>query len=328
MTRPAPPDPARWRRIEELFQAAVELPVGQRDAFLADAAGADVALRTEVEALLRADLGATAGGFGAAVRNEVRELADGTAWIGARLGPYRLERELGRGGMGTVFLGVRDDDEFHQRVAVKLLRRGLETTEAIARFRDERQLLAALEHPGIVRLLDGGSLGEGLPYLVMEYVEGEPITDYCESHRLALRERLDLFVQVCDAVEFAHQHLVVHRDLKPSNVLVGSDGVPKLLDFGIAKLLDEEGGGREARTRTGMHLFTPEYASPEQARAEPITVASDVYSLGAVLYEMLTGVRAHQLGDDPVATLPPFGAGGILGRDHSRDARHRPDAAG
>ncbi len=304
MSGASPLDPERWRRIEALFQAAVELPPEARAAYLAGACGDDLGLRAEVDSLLRADAATAADSLGAAIRAEARYLADPGGRIGTRIGPYRIDREIGRGGMGTVFLAVRDDLEFEQRVALKLLRRGLETTEAVARFRDERQLLAALEHPGIVRLLDGGSAGDGLPYLVMEYVEGEPITDYCESHHLSIRARLELFGQVCAAVQFAHQRLVVHRDLKPSNILVGADGVPKLLDFGIAKLLGSEAGTREARTRTGMHLFTPEYGSPEQARAESITVATDVYSLGAVLYELLCGERAHRLsGGDVVETL-------------------------
>jgi WD40 repeat protein len=210
-----------------------------------------------------------------------------------RLGPYRLERLLGEGGMGAVYLAVRDDDEYRRAVAIKLLHHGLETPAAVARFRDERQILASLEHPNIVRLLDGGRTDAGLPYLVMERIEGAPITGWAEEQGLDVGARVALFRKVCAAVAYAHQRLVVHRDLKPSNILVGADGEPKLLDFGIAKLLDPD-AGREARTHTGMHLLTPAYASPEQIKGEPVSTSADVYALGAVLYELLAGAPAHR----------------------------------
>jgi non-specific serine/threonine protein kinase/serine/threonine-protein kinase len=214
----------------------------------------------------------------------------------ARLGPYRLIREIGHGGMGTVYLGVRDDDAFQKRVAVKVLRRGMDTDAIVRRFRHERQILASLEHPFIASLLDGGSTPDGRPYFTMEYVEGQPIVDYCDTHRLDTRARLDLFRHVCSAVQYAHQNLVIHRDIKPANVLVTADGTPKLLDFGIAKLLNPELGAHTlAPTAPGLQLMTPEYASPEQVRGEAVTTASDVYSLGVLLYELLAGRLPYRL---------------------------------
>jgi non-specific serine/threonine protein kinase/serine/threonine-protein kinase len=214
----------------------------------------------------------------------------------ARLGPYRLIREIGHGGMGTVYLGVRDDDAFQKRVAIKVLRRGMDTDSIVRRFRHERQILASLEHPFIASLLDGGSTSDGRPYFAMEYVEGQPIVDYCDTRRLDTPARLALFRHVCTAVQYAHQNLVIHRDIKPANVLVMADGTPKLLDFGIAKLLNPELGGQTlAPTAPGLQLMTPEYASPEQVRGEAVTTASDVYSLGVLLYELLAGRLPYRL---------------------------------
>ena len=213
-----------------------------------------------------------------------------------RVGPYRVERELGRGGMGTVYLAVRADDEYRKRVAIKVLRRGMETDDIVRRFRNERQILASIDHPHVAKLFDGGATDDGLPYFVMEYVDGRQIDDYCDAHRLSIADRLTLFRKVCSAVHFAHQNLVIHRDLKPENILVGADGQPKLLDFGIAKLLNPELAARTLYpTRVEMRLMTPEFASPEQARGEPITTASDVYSLGVLLYELLTGHGPYRL---------------------------------
>ncbi len=215
---------------------------------------------------------------------------------GERIGPYRLVRELGQGGMGAVFLAVRDDDVFHKRVAVKLLKRGMDTDAIVRRFRTERQILAGLDHPNIARLLDGGTTDDGRPYLVMEYVEGAPLLAYADAHRLGVSARLELFLQVCAAVQHAHQNLVIHRDLKPANVLVTGDGVPKLLDFGIAKLLNPEMAGHTlAPTAPGLQLMTPEYASPEQVRGDTVTTATDVYSMGVLLYEFLTGRQPYRL---------------------------------
>jgi serine/threonine protein kinase/tetratricopeptide (TPR) repeat protein len=207
----------------------------------------------------------------------------------SRLGPYRLIREIGRGGMGAVYLAVRDDDAFQKRVAIKVLKRGMDTEAIVRRFQHERQILAALEHPYIAGLLDGGTTSDGLPYFAMEFVEGQPITEYCDGQHLDTTARLQIFRQVCSAVHYAHQNLVVHRDIKPANVLVTNDGTPKLLDFGIAKLLNPELAGHTlVPTVAGLQLMTPEYASPEQVRGESVTTATDVYSLAVLLYEMLT----------------------------------------
>ena len=220
-----------------------------------------------------------------------------THWIGRRVGSYRIQKLLGYGGMGAVFLANRDDDQFRKNVALKLLRFETSDPAILARFRNERQILAALDHPNIAALYDGGSTEEGLPYIVMEYVVGETLTEYCGLHHRSIPGRLQIFCQVCDAVQYAHQKLIVHRDLKPGNILVTREGAPKLLDFGIAKLLlaPELLGGAAPRTQTGHFAMTPDYASPEQIRGEAISTATDVYSLGAILYEVLTGQRPHRL---------------------------------
>src|SRR5262245_35549206 len=247
--------PTRWRRIEAAFYAALELPTEPRRAYMSELAAEDEGLAREVEKLLADEDGASTVVEGL-VQAELRALV-----TPERFGAYRVVAELGRGGMGAVYLAVRDDDVYDKTVAVKVLQRGQDSAFAVARFRDERQILALLEHPNIARLIDGGSTPEGLPYLVMEHVEGRPITDYCDERDLSLERRLALFEQVCRAITYAHQNLVVHRDLKPANILVTDDGAPKLVDFGIAKLLDP--GRREAATATGVQLLTPEYASPE-----------------------------------------------------------------
>src|SRR5262245_28756322 len=219
-----------------------------------------------------------------------------TPQVDVRVGPYRLIREIGRGGMGTVLLAVRSDDAFQKRVAIKVLRRGMDTDAIVGRFRHERQILASLEHPHIASLLDGGTTDDGLPYFVMEYVDGQLVTDYCDAKALDTTSRLELFRKICAAVQHAHQNLVIHRDIKPANVLVTSDGTPKLLDFGIAKLLNPDPGVQTlAATIAGSPLMTPEYASPEQVRGETVTTATDVYSLGVLLYELLTGRRPYDL---------------------------------
>jgi len=210
-----------------------------------------------------------------------------------RIGPYRILRELGHGGMGTVYLAARADEQFQKRVALKIIRSGADSAEVVRHFKRERQILAGLDHPNIAKLLDGGATEDGLPYLVMEYIEGQPLLSYCDSLSLPIPERLKLFQAVCAAVQYAHRNLVVHRDIKPGNVMVAADGSPRLLDFGIAKLVNPEVSG-EAPTATAM-VMTPEYASPEQARGEVITTATDVYSLGVVLYELLTGHNPYRL---------------------------------
>jgi serine/threonine protein kinase/Tol biopolymer transport system component len=214
--------------------------------------------------------------------------------IGERVGAYRIVGELGRGGMGAVYLAERADSEFRRRVAVKVVKRGMDTDSILRRFRNERQILAALDHPNIARLLDGGTTTDGRPYFVMEYINGAPITQYCDARRLGIGERLRLFQQVCAALSYAHQNLVIHRDVKPSNILVTTDGTPKLLDFGIAKLLNPElAHDTLAPTTLSVRPMTPEYASPEQIKGEPVTPASDQYSLGVLLYELLTGNRPY-----------------------------------
>ncbi|MEZ4450515.1 MAG: serine/threonine-protein kinase [Nannocystaceae bacterium] len=290
-------DAARFRQIDALFAAALERPTGERGDFLDDACVGDPELRSAVGELLAHDEGASAA---------IREVVEAAALQDAirRIGPYRVVREIGAGGMGVVYLAVRDDPHFHTEVAVKVLQGGLESAQAIARFRDERQILATLRHSGIVQLLDGGSLADGLPYLVMEYVEGSPITRWADARGLDVRARVELFQQVCAAVSYAHQKLVVHRDLKPSNILVTAAGAPKLLDFGIAKLLDPSASlAREAQTRAGMLFLTPEYASPEQLEGQPVSTASDLFSLGAVLYELLVGAPPRRLEGGGLAAL-------------------------
>jgi len=211
---------------------------------------------------------------------------------GKRIGNYKILREIGHGGMGIVYLAVRDDDVYQKQVAIKLVRYGFDTEELLKRFRNERQILARLDHPNIAKLLDGGTTKDGLPYYVMDYVEGLPLIDYCNKNNLTINERLKLFRKVCSAVSYAHQNLVIHRDLKPSNILVSEDGTPKLLDFGIAKVFQSE--EQDEMTITNLQVMTPEYASPEQIRCEVVTTSSDVYSLGVILYQLLTGTRPYQ----------------------------------
>jgi len=279
----------RWYRIEALFEQALGLAKTERGRFLDEVCAGDPELHRELEALI-AGSPTWAASVRSAVIAEARLLAgDAAAQVGRRIGPFRLVRLVGEGGMGAVYLGERDDAQFSQRVAIKIVPHAFSSPSSIARFRDERQILAALEHPNIVRLLDGGSTDDGLPYLVMEYIEGPTITDYATRHQLSVRRRVELVRQVCTALQHAHRHLVVHRDIKPNNILVDADGSPKILDFGIAKLLAPIARfEREARTVTGAAMFTPEYASPEQARGDGVSTASDVYSVGAVLYELMT----------------------------------------
>ncbi|HZU25243.1 MAG TPA: serine/threonine-protein kinase, partial [Bryobacteraceae bacterium] len=288
--------PTRWAQVQEVFLEAAALPhARQRSAFLDRACRGDLELRVEVEALLTADDNAEEQIEDAVQAASVIAFADDL--IGRRVGSWLIEREIGRGGMGSVFLGVRADSEFRKRIAIKVIRRGMDTEDVLARFRHERQILASLEHPNIARLLDGGSTSDGRPYLVMEYVPGRRIDEYCRFRHISLAERLRLFCQVCEAVAHAHRNLVVHRDLKPGNILVTQDGEPKLLDFGIAKLLDGDAPGAAAQTvlTTAGPRMTLEYGSPEQLRGLPVTTATDVYSLGAVLYELICGERAHAL---------------------------------
>jgi tetratricopeptide (TPR) repeat protein len=287
-------DAAFWERVRTLFHAAVDRAPGDR-APLLDGCD-DRALRAEAERLLEQH--DAAAGF---LEQSVWDLVDtaDAKWERVLIGPYRVVRQLGHGGMGTVFLASREDDEFEQRVAIKLVRRGAGGDSLLQRFRQERQILAALEHPNIARLLDGGTTSGGVPYLVMEYVEGTPIDDYCREHALSIEARLRLFLPLCDAVQHAHRSLVIHRDIKPANVLVTADGISKLLDFGIAKLTSAQTEGTVTR------LMTPDYASPEQLAGKLVTTATDVYSLGLLLFELLTGKRAFDGIQRTGETEPP-----------------------
>jgi serine/threonine protein kinase/tetratricopeptide (TPR) repeat protein len=321
-----------WDRVQELFLTAADLPDAEQVAWLDSACNGDASLRSEVESLLRADR--TGGApLDSAIRSMASSVVDDPPLTGLRLGVYRVVREIGRGGIGAVYLAERDDDLFHKQVAIKIVKRGMDTAEILSRFRHERQILANLDHPYIARLIDGGTTPDGRPFFVMEYVEGKTIDVYCREREMGVEARIELFLKVCEAVSYAHRSLVVHRDLKPGNILVTADGIPKLLDFGVAKLLTP---GEEAITTTvfmpdrtsmpgepgplgmeieaalagrleqtgatltmggtlesGFRILTPAYASPEQVRGEPVTVASDIYSLAVALYELLTGMRAH-----------------------------------
>jgi serine/threonine protein kinase len=284
----------RWRRVDALFAAVLETAAADREAFLAAATAEDGELRRAVEELLAAD--AASATFLDRPAGELLGLVPAPALEAeSRLGPYRLLRRLGDGGMGTVYLARRADEHYEQDVAVKVIRSGLASPEALHRFFAERQILARLEHPGIARLYDGGSTEDGRPYLVMELVEGLPVDEYCDLHQLTIDRRLDLFRRICAAVEHAHQNLLVHRDLKPANILVTTAGEPKLLDFGIAKRLEPGTATRPDATQTGLRLMTPNYASPEQVRGDAVATPSDVYSLGVLLYELFAGRSPYRL---------------------------------
>jgi serine/threonine protein kinase/tetratricopeptide (TPR) repeat protein len=302
--------PERWRQIEEVFQAALDLPEGERASYISAACAEDAELRRQVEALvaqhdesgdfIETPAVEAVSGFRVMTDAHTTNPMTGTfvdPAIGRRLGAYRIVRELGRGGMGAVYLAERADSEFRRRVAIKLIKRGMDTDFILRRFRNERQILATLDHQHIAKLLDGGTTEEGLPYFVMEFIEGQPVYQYCDERRLNVTERLRLFAQVCDAVDYAHRSLVIHRDIKPSNIMVTPGGAPKLLDFGIAKVLNPELAADITLDPTGtaMLLMTPEYAAPEQVRGHHVTPSTDVYSLGVLLYELLTGHRPYHL---------------------------------
>ncbi len=284
-----PPD--RWRRLQEIFHRAMEAPGNERPSLVVEACGDDLTLRQEIEDLLKS-------------QDRIQDFLETPAavqeadaeWIGRRLGPYRIARQIGRGGMGAVYLADRVDEQYQAQVAIKLI--GAEAGGAALRHRflAERQILANLHHPNIAGMLDGGATPEGLAYIVMEYIQGEPIDRYCQARSLSVPERLELFRTVCAAVHCAHQHLIVHRDIKPANILVAHDGQPKLLDFGIAKLLTPEPQDFTATaTLAGALPMTPAYASPEQVQGVPVTIATDIYSLGVVLYELLAGCPPYEL---------------------------------
>lgn len=288
----------RWQKVEALFHQAAELEPAALATFLSRARQRDAELASEVESLLAADQRAARFIESSLQRVSGDAASAWPSWksgpIGSRFGSYRLVREIGRGGMSLVYLAVLDDDDFDKRVAIKLIRRGMDDETMCRRFRKEQQILANLEHPNITRLHDGGTTEDGLPYFVMEYVEGMPVDQYCDRHRLPVRGRITLFCQVCQAVNYAHRNLVMHLDLKPSNIIVNEDGQVKLLDFGIAKLLNQDG---YASTQEGLSPLTPGFASPEQIRGEPLNTASDVYSLGVVLYFLLSGRRPYRFGN-------------------------------
>ncbi len=336
--------PGRYRRIKELFASAADLDPESRASFLARVCSEEPTLAAEVSSLLGAlehrpsflatDLDGPHEVVPATLLLPTGEaaplppLAPQTQITTAGPRHYEILRTLGEGGMGAVYLAARRDGEVEQTVALKLIRPGLETSrEVLRRFHAERHILAALEHPHIARLLDGGTSADGLPYLVMEYVEGEPIDLYCQRRQLSLKHRLELMQTVCETVHFAHQKLVVHRDLKPNNILVTGDGTPKLLDFGIARLLDPEAHALDTVTRTGFQPMTPRYASPEQIRGRAVSTASDIYALGVILYELLTGHSPHA---HPGQSLPEL-ARAICEREPERPStaarEHREDPA-
>ncbi|HET9480691.1 MAG TPA: serine/threonine-protein kinase, partial [Candidatus Polarisedimenticolia bacterium] len=311
--------PDRFRLLEEIFARAAGLRPAERAAYLDASCRGDAELRRRVQSLLDQDRDSAvriAAGIGQAAALAAAE--DGGLDEGTRIGAWRIEREIGRGGMGTVYLASRADEQFQRTIALKLVR-GAVTPETLRRFLDERRILASLDHPNIARLLDGGATPDGLPYFVMEHVEGLPIDRFCDERTLAVKDRLRLFLQVCDAVQYAHARLVVHRDLKPGNVLVSRDAAVKLLDFGIAKLLaPDPASGEPLQTGVSALRMTPEYASPEQVRGATVTTAADVYSLGVMLYELLSGRRPHEVtGMTPAA----------IERTLSEDEPIRPSAA-
>ncbi len=295
----------RWGEVKSVLATVLETKPDQRPATLDRLCNGDDDLRREVESLLalerRADAELdTAAAPGALLRGAVEPAPE-------RIGPYRILREIGRGGMGVVYLGDRADGEYRKQVAIKLITAGRRTAAndplgLERRFRRERQILSQFEHPGIARMLDGGATEEGQPYFVLEYVEGLPLLDYCDARRLPISARLTLFLSICDAVAHAHRQLIVHRDLKPGNILVTPEGTPKLLDFGLARVLDADGLGDDI-TQAVLPMMTPAYASPEQIRGEAISVSGDVYSLGVILYELLSSARPYQLSSGSIADM-------------------------
>ncbi|BDC48537.1 hypothetical protein F183_A08530 [Bryobacterales bacterium F-183] len=282
--------PERWQLLEDLFNRAMDLPAGpERDQFVAQNTAGDPDLNQRLLKLLQEEEGGVQN-FGEIIGDVMLATASAAsqpadAWIGRRIGSYRIVGEIGRGGMGIVYEAERDDSEYQKKVAIKIAPEWLRSPEAMERFREERQILATLEHPGICRMLDGGSV-DGAPYFVMELVEGVHLKQYCEGK--SLRERLELFIRICQAVSYAHERLIIHRDLKPGNILVTADGTPKLLDFGIATIAGLVSGQESER------LLTPDYASPEQLRNQPVSIRTDVYALGLILYELLTGVKGQK----------------------------------
>ena len=298
----------RWQRVEELFFAAADLHGPARTEFLEQACGSDSELRREAESLLDTDT-LPCDSISVLIESAATSLLESDVMEGVRLGSWRIIREIGRGGMGAVYLAGRADDQFDKQAAIKLVKRGIDTDSVLNRFRRERRILAGLDHPNIARLIDGGTSTDGRPYFVMEFIEGIPIHQFCEQRKLTARARCELFRKVCEPVSFAHRQLVIHRDLKPANILVTADGVPKLLDFGIARLLTPDRGEStsgegtvELTMSVGVPL-TPAYASPEQVRGEPVNTTSDVFSLGAILAKLLTGQQQRDRDLDKIVQM-------------------------
>ena len=286
--------PESSRQIDHLFAAAAAVPAAERAAYLLRACPDLPELRHEVESLLAFDepAGEELAGI---LESTAASFVDGSSLVGGRFGPYAATALLGAGGMGAVYLGTRADDQFQKPVAIKVVKRGMDTEAVVDRFRRERQILANLDHPYIAKLLDGGATADGVPYFVMGYIAGKPINDYCDAAALGIPQRCELFRKVCEAVACAHRNLVVHGDLKPANILVTAEGTPRLLDFGISRVLTREGEASTVDLAFQGHPLTPDFASPEQVWGGPVTTASDVYALGAVLYNLLTGTRPHRL---------------------------------
>jgi tetratricopeptide (TPR) repeat protein len=295
----------QWQRLEAVYQLAMDADPADRDRVVAAACAGDAELLEEVKKLL--DQTADAAGFleapafeqmttSVGVMTDVAAASQTDSLLGAMAGPYRIEAEVGRGGMGTVYRAVRDDGSYMQEVALKVVKRGFDSPDLLERFRRERQILAMVSHPNIARILDGGTTSDGRPYYAMEFVAGEPLTSYCHQRKLSLDQRLCLFLDVCSAVAHAHQNLIIHRDIKPANIMVTHSGTVKLLDFGIAKIFFEDMPDvGQTIASGGPALLTPNYAAPEQVRGERVTTATDIYALGLILYELLTGKRAQQV---------------------------------
>jgi serine/threonine protein kinase/TolB-like protein/Tfp pilus assembly protein PilF len=325
--------PGRWKQVEAVFEQALELPLQERAAFVQSCCDGDAELRREVQSLL--DSHVRAGGFidrpSLFVASDETDRDDAIVASGQLIGSYRVVRELGRGGMGAVYLAERSDEQYQKRVAIKLIKRGMDTDAVLRRFRNERQILASFDHANIARLFDAGTTATGLPYFVMEYVEGVSIKEYCNGHALSVPDRLKLFREVCAAVAYAHRCGVIHRDIKSSNILITVEGVPKLVDFGIAKILQAAGDAETLLTTGDLRPMTPQYASPEQVRGESLTTATDIYSLGVVLYELLTGELPYRfVSQSPhdvaraITEQEPTRPSTAIGRDA---ALRRPDSA-
>ena len=287
--------PQGWQRVKQILDSALEIAPEERSEFLDQACEGDSALLAEVESLLLSF--ENAGAFIERPAAAPARLVEPESLSpGVSLGPYRIVQLIAEGGMGAVYQAVRVDDLYHKLVAVKVVRHGIYGEHSLKRFERERQILAHFDHAFIAKLLDAGATPDGRPYFIMEFIAGSQIDVSCDQRRLPTRDRLELFLKVCAGVEYAHRNLVIHRDLKPGNILVTENGEPKLLDFGIAKILEEDPlTGAPVKTVTVLRMMTPEYASPEQVRGEPVNTASDVYSLGALLYELLTGHLPYQL---------------------------------